>query len=172
MAGGFGKRLMPLTKDIPKPMLPIDGVPLMEKLIRDLKKNGLKKFYISVFYKKEVIKSYFKDGENFGVDIEYIEEKEPLGTAGCLYYLKEKNLENLLVLNGDIYSEIDYKLLIDDHLRGNYKATICSIIHQYKFPFGVINKLSTGGIAIHEKPTISKMANAGIYVINKVHFHK
>ena len=172
MAGGFGKRLMPLTKDVPKPMLPIDGVPLMEKIIKDLKKSGLEKIFISVFYKKEVIKNYFEDGERFGVDIEYIEENEPLGTAGCLYYLKEKKFNNLLVLNADIYTDVNYKILIEDHLTSNAKATMCAVIHQYKFPFGVINKLSSGGISIHEKPTISKIANAGVYMINKKVFSK
>lgn len=172
MAGGFGKRLMPLTKSVPKPMLPVNGVPLLERIIEDLKQSGLLDINISVFYKKEVIKNYFNNGEKFGVKINYIEEDEPLGTAGCLFYLKKKNLKNLLVLNADIYSDINYKKLIDHHLKSKAKATMCAIVHQYKFPFGVINKLSNGGINIDEKPTISKLANAGVYLLKKEVFSK
>lgn len=167
MAGGFGKRLMPLTKDIPKPMLPVNGVPLIERIIEDLRQSGFVNIFISVFYKREVIKNYFNNGENFGVNIKYIEEKEPLGTAGCLYYLKKENLNSLLVLNADIYTDINYKKLIDHHISSKAKATICAIVHQYKFPFGVIKKASNGGIDIDEKPTISKLANAGVYLLNK-----
>ena len=167
MAGGFGKRLMPLTKDIPKPMLPVNGVPLLEKIIEDLRQNGLTNIFISVFYKKEIIKNYFQNGDEFGVSIKYVEEKEPLGTAGCLYYLKKENINNLLVLNADIFADINYKKLIENHISSKAKATICAVVHQYKFPFGVIDKLSNGGIKINEKPTITKLANAGIYVLTK-----
>ena len=172
MAGGFGKRLMPLTKETPKPMLPINGVPLLERIIEDLKANGLTDIFISVFYKKEVIKKYFQNGEKFGVSIKYIEEKEPLGTAGCLFYLKEEKMNNILVLNADIYTDINYKKLIQNHTSSKAKATMCAVVHQYKFPFGIIEKLPNGGIKIDEKPKITKLANAGVYLLKKEVFSK
>ena len=79
----------------------------LEKIIEDLRQNGLTNIFISVLYKKEIIKNYFENGEKFGVSIKYIEEKEPLGTAGCLLF-KEENINNLLVFNADIYTDINY----------------------------------------------------------------
>ena len=92
-----------------------------------------------------------------------------MGTAGSLYYLKEEKLNNLLVLNADIYSDINYKKLIQNHISSKAKATICAVVHQYKFP---IEKLSNGGIKIDEKPEITKLANAGSLFIKKRGFCK
>ena len=91
MAGGKGERLMPLTKKIPKPMIRIDGKPIIEHIIEKLSNEGFKQFYISVNYLADKIQDYFKDGKNFGVKINYIKEKQYLGTAGSLFFIKNKN---------------------------------------------------------------------------------
>lgn len=166
MAGGFGKRLMPLTKDKPKPMLKVNNMPILEIILNNFKKEGFKDIYISVGYKKEIIMDYFKDGSEFGLNINYLKEEKPLGTGGCLFFLKEKIKKPLLVSNGDILTKVNYKSLIDSHIKTGSDVSICGVSHQYQFPFGVIKEKGNGQIMIDEKPVISRIANAGIYVLN------
>ena len=102
MAGGFGKRLHPLTEDIPKPMLLVGDEPILEKILRSFIDQGFFNFTFSLHYKPDVIKDYFGDGSRWGVNIEYLYEKEPLGTAGCLSLIKEKNKDDpIILMNGD-----------------------------------------------------------------------
>ena len=111
MAGGFGKRLLPLTKKTPKPMIKINEKPVIENIILNAKKHGFKNIFISVHYLKKKIIDYFGNGKSLGVNIKYIIEKKPLGTAGCLRLIKQKNLP-IIVCNGDIFSEINFEDLL------------------------------------------------------------
>jgi dTDP-glucose pyrophosphorylase len=167
MAGGFGKRLMPYTLETPKPMLKVNEVPLLEVQIDRLKTFNLDFFFISVFYLKDVIKNYFKDGASKGIHINYLEEKNPLGTAGCISLIEDKNFDNLLILNGDIYCPLDITKLINFHTHNSCDITMCVKEFQYQIPYGTIKTDGLNLIEISEKPFINYFVNAGIYIINK-----
>ena len=135
MAGGVGSRLGDLTKETPKPMLEVGGVPLLEQLIQSFSDYGFSEFLISVNFKADVICDYFGDGQNFGVNIEYLREKEKLGTGGSLSLIKEKPEEPLIVINGDVLTSLDYGDLLRFHEENQAFGTMCikeyelSLIH-------------------------------------------
>jgi dTDP-glucose pyrophosphorylase len=168
MAGGFGTRLLPLTKETPKPLLKVEKVPLLESLIKKLKFDGFDQIIISTHYKAEMIKDYFGDGGKWNVSIKYLYEKEPLGTAGSLNLLSKESISNkpFLVLNSDLVTNLDFKSLIDFHNEQENVATICSTGFEYSVPYGVIK--SKNGILheIIEKPKQTHFVNAGVYVFN------
>ena len=116
MAGGFGKRLMPLTRNVPKPLLRIKNKSILELAIENFKRYGFKIFNISIFYKSTVIKKYFKRKIFKDYKIIYLEEKKPLGTAGCLSLLNyKKTKENILVFNGDVITDLNIVNLLKFH---------------------------------------------------------
>ncbi len=168
MAGGFGSRLMPFTKDTPKPMLKIGGKPILERIIDQFVEQGFHNFYISVYYLANQIKQYFKDGHDKGIQINYLEEDKPLGTGGCLSLLP-KPLSTLpyLVVNGDILSTIDYESLINFHEENMSIATMAIRHLDIKVPFGVIEAKDTKLVSIKEKPSLDVRINAGIYMLNQ-----
>lgn len=165
MAGGFGKRMNPLTNNVPKPMLEISGKPILEHIIANAKNQGFYNFYISIHYLGEKIKNYFLDGSKWGVNITYIEESKPLGTAGCLTLFEEKPQLPFIVINGDLYSEINYKSILSFHNSNNADATMCVKLQRFQNPFGVINMDGIEINHIEEKPIQSSYINSGIYVI-------
>ncbi|WP_053979377.1 nucleotidyltransferase family protein [Marinagarivorans algicola] len=167
MAGGFGTRLRPLTDSCPKPMLKIGGTPMLEILIKSFKAKGFRNFYISTHYLPEVITEYFGDGSDFGVCITYVHEKSPLGTGGALGLLPS-NIPKLplIVINGDILTNLDYKLLLDEHSLSAASATMCVRAHEVNIPFGVIEADDNKITAMVEKPTYRYFVNTGIYVIS------
>lgn len=169
-AGGKGKRLMPLTKDTPKPMLKINNTPILELIITRLNKIGFKNIVLSVNYKSSKIKQYFKDGSKFGINLAYIEEKKELGTAGSLSLLSltnNKSSENLLVINGDILTKLNYKNIIDFHINHSSDLTIATREFSNQIPFGVLQSKKNRLISIEEKPISNFQVNAGIYVIKR-----
>ncbi|MCS7158901.1 MAG: sugar phosphate nucleotidyltransferase, partial [Gemmatales bacterium] len=115
MAGGFGTRLHPLTTDTPKPMLPIGGEPLLQRIIRQLRQHGIRKITITTHYHAEKIRAHFRDGRHLGVEISYIHEETPLGTAGALSLL-DSTSQTLLVMNGDILTQTDFRDMFAYHL--------------------------------------------------------
>lgn len=168
MAGGFGSRLMPLTKDTPKPMLNVGGKPILERIIDEFIDQGFHDFYISVHYLSEKIKDYFKDGQGKSIKITYIEENEPMGTGGCLSLLpKPLSALPYIIVNGDILSTIDFQSLINFHEENTSLATMVIRHLNVKVPFGVIESQGSKLKSIKEKPSLDVMINAGIYVINK-----
>ena len=166
MAGGEGKRLMPLTAITPKPMLPVKKKPLIHKIIEGLGESGFKEIQISVHYKGEQLVNYFKNGKKFGVNIKYIHEEKPLGTAGCLSLIDIKNLnEPIIVLNGDVLTNIDYRRLINFHQKSKKSFTLCAAAYDISIPYGTIELKKDSIIDIEEKPIKKYLINAGIYVI-------
>lgn len=165
MVGGLGTRLRPLTNDLPKPMLPIGGKPILENIIMHFKSFGFVNFILSVNYKKEVIKNYFQDGKSLGVTITYIEETERLGTAGALSLIKEEINEPFFVMNGDLLTNTNYEQLLDFHLVNQATATMCVREYEYQVPYGVIEVEEHRLTSIVEKPVQKKFVNAGIYVL-------
>lgn len=168
MAGGFGKRLMPHTKDCPKPMLPINGTPMLEHILVRAIEQGFSNFIISVFYLPHVIKDYFKNGEAWNVKISYLQEETPLGTAGALSLIPKEQMYPLIVTNGDLLSNIGYKEILDHHHKLDSKATMAVRDHEIQNPFGVVNTEGFSIAGFEEKPVYRSLINAGVYVLDRV----
>lgn len=166
MAGGEGKRLMPLTKYIPKPMLEIDNKPILEHIINHAKSFGIVNFYISVNYLKNIIKKYFKSGKQLKVNIQYLEEKTASGTAGSLRLIKAKSKDPLIVSNGDIICNIDYEELLKFHNQNKAFATIVVKPTSNKVEYGIAYNKNLQLKNIHEKPIFTHDIVTGIYVFN------
>ena len=166
MAGGEGKRLRPLTDNCPKPMLLVQGKPMLETLLGKCKEAGFRKFYFAVNYLKQQIIDHFGDGSRWEVDIDYLEETQPLGTAGALSLLPEIPEDPLLVLNGDVLTRVPLPSLLRFHREHQAVATICIREHETLIPFGVVETNGTRVVALEEKPTLIHYVNAGIYVLS------
>lgn len=165
MAGGLGSRLGELTRDVPKPMLTIGDKPIMQNIIESFMDAGFSKFYICVNYKAEVIKNYFKDGAEFGVDISYVEEDKRLGTAGALAYLKNKIADTFFVINGDVLASLNLNELLAFHKDQKADVTMSTRQITIKVPFGVVEVCNNKVVSIKEKPFNSYSVNAGIYLL-------
>jgi dTDP-glucose pyrophosphorylase len=165
MAGGYGKRLRPLTEDIPKPMLPVGDRPLLERTIDRLRESGIKRVQISTHYLKDKITDYFGDGEGFGVELNYVSEDQPLGTAGALG-LMDLSDEPILVMNGDILTQVDFRAMLDFHYQHNADMTIAVRQYDIDVPYGVVETDGVRVVRIAEKPTVRNFINAGMYLLN------
>lgn len=164
LAGGLGQRLRPLTDHLPKPMLNFSGKPLLESTIYSLKSAGFVNINISVNYLSEQIVNYFGNGVNYNLKINYFKERKKLGTAGPLFYFKKLKLrEPLLVINGDIYTNLNFKNLMNYHYDNKNDLTVCCHDYYTDIPYGVIDKKNK--TLINEKPRIKHTVNSGIYVI-------
>tara|TARA_B100000212_G_scaffold342563_1_gene330646 strand:- start:10195 stop:11241 length:1047 start_codon:yes stop_codon:yes gene_type:complete len=168
MAGGFGKRLMPLTEDTPKPLLKIGTKPILERIINNFAELGFRNFYISLHYKADMIKDYFGNGSDHNVSINYLEEKEPMGTAGCLSLLPENLLDlPIILMNGDLITDLNFVSLLENHNHSGSEATICVAEYDFQVPYGVLEVDENEVKSIAEKPVHKFFVNAGIYVLNK-----
>jgi dTDP-glucose pyrophosphorylase len=166
LAGGLGKRMGYLTKNTPKPMLKIKKKPILEHQINFFKKKGFCNFIISVNYLSKKIINYFKDGKKLGVQIDYCKETSTLGTAGPLSLLRKKKIDdNIIVINGDIYANINFEQILDFHKKKNNDLTLCARRQQYQFPFGIINANTKLLDFINEKPDLNFLVNTGIYIM-------
>ena len=166
MAGGRGTRLHPLTETCPKPLLPVAGKPILEHIISRAKAEGFRRFVLTTNYLGEMIESYFSDGERLGVEIAYVREKTPLGTAGALGLLMPHPDLPFVVTNGDVLTDIRYGEFIDFHVRQASIATMAVRMHELKHPFGVVQTKGFDIVAFEEKPIIRSHINAGVYVLD------
>jgi dTDP-glucose pyrophosphorylase/CBS domain-containing protein len=164
MAGGFGKRLRPLTEDTPKPMLPVGGRPLMELLLEQLRDSGIRNVSVTTHFRPEKISEYFGDGKRFGVELSYINEEHPLGTGGALGLLAKPS-DPLLVINGDVLTQVNFRAMYAFHRE--YDADITLAVRQYGFevPYGVVERDGVFVKSIQEKPFLNFFVNAGIYLL-------
>jgi len=167
MAGGFGKRLRPLTLDIPKPLLKVGTKPILETILEQFAESGFHNFYISTHYKAEMVREYFGTGEQWNVSIQYVYENEPRGTAGALGLLPE-DLPNLpvIVMNGDLMTKVNFENLLNFHQEHGNTATMCVREFDFQVPYGVVKTDGKSITSIVEKPVHSFFVNAGIYVLN------
>ncbi|MTI11391.1 nucleotidyltransferase family protein [Curvivirga aplysinae] len=167
MAGGEGRRLRPLTNDIPKPMLKVGSRPILETIIRQFVSHGFKKFILSVNYLSHTIEDHFGDGKEFGVEIKYIRETEKMGTAGSLSLLEFKPTSPFIVMNGDILTNVNFSNLIKRHEQLQPAATMCVREYKIEVPFGVVEVTESEDqiTALHEKPSTLHYINAGIYIL-------
>ena len=168
MAGGFGTRLHPLTKDTPKPLLKVGIKPILEMIIEQFISYGFHNFYISTHFKSEQIRDYFKNGELHNISIKYLHEDTPLGTAGSLGLLPN-NLPDLpmIVMNGDLLTKVDFRHLLDFHGNHNCEATMCVREYDFQVPYGVVEIDNYKIKKIKEKPVHKFFVNAGIYVLSR-----
>jgi dTDP-glucose pyrophosphorylase len=167
MVGGLGTRLRPLTEKIPKPMLKVGNKPILETIILNFKKYGFTNIILSVSYKKEVIEDYFKDGSQFGVNIEYIHEEKRMGTAGALSFMDKLFDEPFFVMNGDLLTNINFESMMKYHIENCSVATMGVREYDFQVPYGVVNTIDNNIISIEEKPVHKFYVNGGIYILNK-----
>ncbi|MEW5767130.1 MAG: nucleotidyltransferase family protein [bacterium] len=167
MAGGLGRRLMPLTKDMPKPLLRIGGKPIIEHVIRHIADCRIESFYITVNYKSDMIKKYLKDGQHLGVKITYLEEKKQLGTIGAISLLKNHAIEfPFIVMNGDILTRVNFRNLLEEHKSSGNPLTVCLRMYHYDVPYGVVDVHDGKVMGVSEKPEYDFFINAGIYCMS------
>ena len=164
MAGGFGTHLRPLTEELPKPMLPVGDRPLMELIIEQLRQAGIRRVNVATHYLSEKIIEHFGDGHNFGVELSYVTEDRPLGTAGALG-LMETPQEPLLVINGDILTRVDFRAMLAYHQEHGADLTVAVRKYDLNVPYGVIESDGVFVRGLAEKPSLSLFVNAGIYLL-------
>ena len=167
MAGGFGTRLRPLTDSCPKPMLDVGGKPMLEIIVDNFIAAGIRRFYVSTHYLPEVIRNHFKDGKAKNVSIDYIHESEPLGTGGALGLLPQNEIkESLIVMNGDVLTDMNFRAFLRAHERSGAKATVAAAAHSHTVPYGVLEHNNGAITGMVEKPTRREYVNAGIYALH------
>jgi len=165
VAGGFGKRLRPLTDKVPKPLLSVGSKPILETIIYQLIEGGFHNFFISTHYKAEMVKQYFGDGSKWGVSIQYVQENKPLGTAGSLGLLPKNKIKiPFIMMNADLLTNINFRTLLEYHNEQKSFATMCVREYTYQVPFGVVEIEKEFVTSIVEKPVQNFFVNAGIYV--------
>ena len=168
MAGGLGNRLGELTKDIPKPMLPLDEKPILEHIINSFIHHGFRNFVICLNYKGDLIKNYFDNGEKWSINIQYVEEKKRLGTGGALSLINIKSEAPIIVTNGDVLTSQSFESLLQFHNKHQSVATMCVREVNNKIPYGLIDIDENNNILdLKEKPEQTFHINAGIYVLDK-----
>ena len=166
LAGGRGTRLAPYTTVLPKPLMPIGEMPVLEILLRRLAVAGFRRVHLAVGYLAELIEAYFGDGSKWGLKLTYWREDEPLGTAGPLAVI-ETSAEHLLVMNGDLFTVLDFGDLIDYHVNRGVTATIAILRREVPVEFGVIHLDGDLIVGYEEKPTLSYDVSMGVYAFER-----
>jgi len=166
MAGGRGKRMEPFTKVLPKPLIPISDKPVIEHIIENFINYGVNNFFISLNYKSRILRAYFDELQpNYSVS--FLEEKSPLGTAGCLKLLNKKINETFILTNCDIILKTDYSAIYEFHKQNNNDITLVASSKEYIIPYGTCKIDKDGNLdEIKEKPQLNFLTNTGFYVIN------
>lgn len=166
MAGGMGTRLRPHTERCPKPLLPVAGKPMMEHIIDRAKLEGFNKFVFAIHYLGHMIEAHFGNGERLGVQIDYLREQSPLGTAGALGLLTPLPEAPFVVTNGDVITDIRYGELLDFHVRHAAVATMAVRVYEWQHPFGVVQTQGVEIVGFEEKPIARSHINAGVYALD------
>ncbi len=164
MAGGEGLRLRPLTEDMPKPMLPVGDRPLMELVIEQLRNSGIEQINVSTRYLGDKIKSHFGNGAALGVNLNYVTEDRPLGTAGALALMKRLDTP-MLVINGDILTRLDFRAMLAFHHKHQAEMTVAVRQYDLQVPYGVVDCNGPFVKEVREKPSYRFFVNAGIYLL-------
>jgi len=170
LAGGIGERLRPITNNIPKPMVPVNGKPFLQYHIEELKKAGIKDIILCTCYLSDKIQEYFGDGSKFGVKIKYSVEKTPLGTAGAVKNAEKYINNTFIVLNGDSYLQLEYNQLINFHKATKAQLTIALLEIKDPGRYGLVDIGKEGKILSFDEKTANpkgKLINGGVYIIEK-----
>jgi dTDP-glucose pyrophosphorylase len=166
MVGGKGTRLLPHTKDCPKPMMLVAGRPMLEHIIERAKVEGFNHFVLAVNHLGHIIEAHFCNGEQLGVRIDYLREQSPLGTAGALSLLNPRPDAPFVVTNGDVITDIRYGALLDFHNHHQASATMAVRAHEWQHPFGVVQTQGIEILGFEEKPVARSHINAGVYALS------
>ena len=168
LAGGRGGRLSPYTTVLPKPLIPVGDVPILEVVIRQLRSHGFRRLILAVNYRDGLLRSYFGNGEALEVDIAYSKEDRVLGTAGPLHLIADQLPESFVVMNGDILTDLDYRRLLDHHVGSGRALTLAAFNRRIEVADGVIEiDASEALTSFQEKPTISLWVSLGVYALNR-----
>jgi dTDP-glucose pyrophosphorylase len=166
MAGGEGRRLRPLTETIPKPMVEVGGMPLVERHMRRMARAGIARAFLSVNYLAHCIETHFAEAGPFDIEIDYLRETSKLGTAGALSLLPPLPDGPLLVVNSDVVHAADYGNLLAFHNDHRAALTVAAVEHRIQIPYGVIRAEEGRLVGLEEKPSQRFLCNAGIYVLS------
>lgn len=166
MAGGLGTRLRPLTNSTPKPLLPIGNKPILESIIEHAESFGLVNIMISINYMSESIVNYFGDGSKYGVKIDYVFEKESMGTAGSLALVDKEINDDVFVINGDILTRVNFDEMLSNHKKAENYLTVGTRPYNTQIPYGILKLDGEKISSIEEKPTLEYIINAGIYTLS------
>ena len=166
LAGGEGKRLRPYTYVLPKPLLPLGEEPILDRILEKLRKQGITDIFLAVNYKEQLFKMIYGDGSEKGVNITYLKESKPLGTAGPLKNLEGKVTESFFVINGDVISDLDVRELEKFHERTNSDITVVTRKIKTPINFGVLDVKEDQIVKWTEKPIIESEIATGMYMIN------
>jgi dTDP-glucose pyrophosphorylase len=166
MAGGLGSRLKELTRDTPKPMLQVGARPILETIVRSFTEQGFRRFYLAVNYKADQIENHFGDGSRFGIEVNYLREKQRMGTAGALSLLPAELEHHVIVTNSDLLTKADFASMVESHLSNGADATMGVRKYEMQVPFGVVQEQDGRISSIFEKPVHQFMVSAGIYVLS------
>ena len=166
MVGGLGTRLRPLTQDTPKPMLKVGNKPILQTIVEKFAEYGFVNITMCVNFNADIIKNYFGDGKEFGVNIDYILEQKRMGTAGALSLLKERPSEPFFVMNGDLLTNVNFEHIFNYHTLNKATATMCVREYDYEVPYGVVKMNDNKIVEISEKPVQKFFVSAGIYMLS------
>lgn len=165
MAGGLGSRLGELTRNVPKPMLPLGDRPILEWILDGLRLSGIQHVTVTTHFQAHVIREHFGDGRRFDVEIDYVHEERPRGTAGSLRRFQDSEVP-LLVMNGDILTKVDFRAMDRFHRENSADLTVAVREHQMVHPYGVIESDGVEVRTVREKPVFTSFINAGIYIVS------
>lgn len=166
LAGGKGTRLRPYTVVLPKPLMPIGEYPILEVIVRQLVKAGFDHITLAVNHQAEVIKAFFRDGERWGIRIDYSLEDRPLGTMGPLKLIKDLP-ERFLVMNGDVLSDLDYAKFYEAHALKGEIFTISSYVREQLVDYGVLDVEKDRLTGLREKPRMQYEVSMGVYMMSR-----
>ena len=166
MVGGLGTRLRPLTQDMPKPMLKVGNKPILQTIVEKFAEYGFVNITMCVHFNASIIRDYFGDGKEFGVNIDYVLEEKRMGTAGALSLLKERPSEPFFVMNGDLLTNVNFEHIFNYHMLNKATATMCVREYDYEVPYGVVKMNDNKIIEIAEKPVQKFFVSAGIYMLS------
>jgi mannose-1-phosphate guanylyltransferase len=164
-SGGAGTRLRPFTSVLPKPLMPIGARPVLELLLKSLRRHGLEEIYITTGYLGHLIQSFCGDGSQWGMKIQYTIEKEPLGTVGALSLLRDQLDSTFLMLNGDVLTDLDIRQFTSSHRKKRSLLTVATTARTTRLDYGVIDETKGQVTRFREKPTVSHLVSMGVYCI-------
>ncbi|AZO14672.1 MULTISPECIES: sugar phosphate nucleotidyltransferase [unclassified Mesorhizobium] len=164
--GGMGTRLRPFTSVLPKPLMPIGARPVLELLLKWLRRNGIENVYVTTGYLGHLIRSVCGDGSQWNIKIRYTQEMEPLGTIGPLSLIRDELDEPFLVLNGDVLTDLSLSRFVAAHKAHNDLVTIATASRITKMDFGVIDEVNDTVQVFREKPSLSHLVSMGIYCMD------
>ncbi len=164
-AGGKGTRLRPYTLVLPKPMMPVGELPVIEMLLKWLRRNGIREAFVTTGYLGHLIRSLCGDGKQWDMSLTYSEEPEPLGTVGALDLLRNELNGTFLVLNGDLITDLDLRALIASHKKSGNMLTVATTCKRVKIDLGVVDCEGGRIVGFREKPSINYQVSMGVYVM-------